>query len=328
MVDDNSDWDIVLDGSESHCYRPDSRDDDDNTSLPGAMNDQKNGSGGTEEEVDFESLPDLCFQTGGLDEETETAPEMALLRERCPRNDRDLVNLNVIDDDETWVDAGGFTSSSSSLDTCQRLAGPPQPFTSDDITESQPQTTPTQPPQLLDTVIHHMSSIIATLLRALDSPEGATLKKSHIPILSCQLRDLQCLAKHPEATPQVIFALTNLASAIQNSLKTLPSVEESFRFPAEKEDVPAWARTIGSENFAAAPYSRSRSFVFHEEDTAAPLWRTPHRRGAISLESPLPEFQMSLCSPEMEHSILEPKAWRDLHSVTKAVSPSVRGVPG
>jgi len=328
IVGNNSDWDVVSDGSESHCYWPDSKDDD-AASLLGAVNHQKNEFGGTEE-VAVEYLPDLCCETGGLDQEAEIVPEMTLLRERCPRNDEDDVKMNVIDDDETWVDGGELTSSSSSpkfMGTCQQFEGPSQPFSSDDITEWQPQTAPTQHPQLLDAAFHRMSSVIAVLLHALDSPEAATLKRSHTPILSCQLRDLQCLAKHPEATPQLIFALTNLVSAIQNSLKSLPSVDESFHFPAEKEDVPVWSGTMRSENAAAAPHSKSRSFVFHEEDTIPPLLHTSGRRGAISLESPLPEFRRSLYSPEMERSVLEPKAWRDLSNATKAASPSVRDVP-
>ena len=328
IVGDNSAWDAASDVWESDGYWQDSDCVDDTTRLLGDVHDKKNGSDGTEEDVNVESLPILRHKTGGLNEEAEIVPEMTWLRDRLLRPDEDDVNMVIMDDDDkTRFVREEFTSHSSPtfMATCKQFEELPLPFSSHYISELRRQTAATQLPHLVNAAFHQMSSIITPLLRALDSPEAAVLKRFYTPILSRKLHDLQRLTRHPECTPELFFVLTNLVSVIQNSLKNLPSVEESFLPRAEKEDVPTFLRTMESENVAATPHSRSPSFVFDEEDMMTPPSHAPRRRGAISLESPLPEFRRSLYSPEMEDSVLKPKAWRNFGCGTNDLSPTGPG---
>jgi hypothetical protein len=287
IVSDNSDWDVISDGSESDIYWPGSDVDDDSASLLVTANGNMDKSQTTPDQKmeDVNSVGRDVSGAVGLDEHEHERAQEARTSDDDEYYDDDAETHVGGDDDEIFVSASSPPRETPEAANRQNI---PREAPRQQLTPSVPNVFPPGP-QLPQAAIGTLSAMLCTIRLLFDSlgnPNAKTMVKG---CMIEQLRRLQRLRRDPTAPYLLVDTIDQTISAIQIGLHMPVDVPPTPRVGPVGSDLPAWRRTMGSENVIRHP--RAPSFAFDEEEdvnVGPPFFYTPRRRGAISLESPLP----------------------------------------
>jgi hypothetical protein len=149
-----------------------------------------------------------------------------------------------------------------------------------------------------------MSATITALLDQLSSspPEKARVT----PVLAHQLRELQRLKDHPDASRSLKFTLGNLISVIEekiaeNSAEQRPALSQTSLIQPISRTFPSFTPRVPTADAGMTRTESSRgrgtSLAVEEGDAVEPPAYTPRRRGAISLDSGRPRLPDKIPNP-------------------------------